>query len=272
MRRILLFSDVDGTLLDSDGRYAVTAEELASVSDWLTVVLASSRSLDELVRIQLDLGLNGPLVAENGAVVAVPDNELLRFVGARVVVGGRPFRVRVVGREAKRVRHHLRTAAASLGCPFVAQVTPATDTPRLASVLIRPTPGASTASLEVLQQALQAGGLSVASGGRWIAVTDGADKGVGARVVSEALRRSGHRYDLVAAVGDDDNDLPLLGVADRRFVIASADGHWRTALVALPGAERVVPPGILGWRAVLRELAAYTVVPCPSFPHAPAGR
>jgi mannosyl-3-phosphoglycerate phosphatase len=252
----LLFSDVDGTLLDGHGRYAVGADDLARVADRIRVVLASSRTVLELSRNQRDLGISGPVVAENGAVVALPWDDRLRDAGIREVIDDRIWCVIPLGAPAARVRADVQEAARARDVRYVDQGEDDASLGRGYSVLLRPVPGAPWRSLDRLIGALRQLGYFVTSGGAWLAVTARVEKGDGAREVLSQLGRLGMRYSLVAAAGDGDNDTSLLLAADRRFVIGRDDGTWHPALRALPDVECVPTPGIAGWRDVLRQLAA----------------
>lgn len=256
MRSILLLSDVDGTLLDHGGRYAVAPRDLSSVASRVTLVLASSRTVLELSRNQRDLGIEGPVVAENGAVVALPWHASLRTFGAYEVIDSRAWCVHVLGIPAMEIRDALQQAARAVGVAYLDQADVDPSLGRRASVLLRPTPGVSDAALATLAEAMRANGWTVASGGAWLAVTGHADKGRGVAALRSALDRLGSRYTLTAAVGDGDNDVSLLLAAERRFVIGREDGTWHPALRALPDVECVPTPGIAGWRDVLRQLTA----------------
>ena len=250
----LLFSDVDGTLLGADGRYAMSAAELAPALQQLDVVLASSRTVLELARNQRDLGIEGPVVAENGAVIAWPSTDALSSVGLREEIDGRPWRVALLGMPADELRAEVREAAQRLGTAYIDQeeVEPALG--RRCSVLLRPIPGRDFASLDALAAVLRLRGLAVASGGTWLAVTGGADKGDGVRAVREWWQRAGRDHARIAAAGDGDNDVPLLLACDRRFVIARDDGTWHPALQGIPDVECIETPGIAGWCDVIRRL------------------
>jgi len=255
MPRILFFSDVDGTLLDRAGRYAMTPDELSPLSACLDIVLASSRTVLELSRNQRDLELAGPVVAENGGVVALPWHELLSGVGVREVIDARTWCVIEVGDPAAVLRDEVGAGARATGVTWVDQDDVEPGLGRRASVLLRPPAGHEWSSLEPLAGWLRARGRTVASGGDWLAVTGGADKGRGALTLIDCLARLGHTYALVAAAGDGDNDAPLLAASHRRFAIARDDGTWHPALRALPGVECVPVSGIAGWREVVRALA-----------------
>jgi mannosyl-3-phosphoglycerate phosphatase len=258
MATILLFSDVDGTVLGRDGRYAVTAEELAPWLPRVDIVLASSRTVRELVRNQRDLGIEGPVVAENGAIAAFPWQPAAAIGAERALIDGHPWWVSMLGWPADRLRAQVQRAAAHVGIAYVDQDHVEPGLGRVASVLVRPDgPHRDMAALAPLATELRRVGCTVASGGDWLAVTGSADKDTGARAVRQALTLAGHRYTLVAAVGNGDNDLPLLHAAERGYVISCEDGSWHPALDAHPGSERVVAPGIAGWRELVRRLARF---------------
>ncbi len=68
--RAVLFTDVDGTLLDADYTVGVPQAILERTFDKHSVVLVSSRTVTELFALQEQLGLYGECIAENGGVVA----------------------------------------------------------------------------------------------------------------------------------------------------------------------------------------------------------
>jgi len=254
MAGVILFSDVDGTLLDETGRYAITPDELSLYRDAIDLVLASSRTILELSRNQRDLALSGPLVAENGAVVALPWQDSLSTIGTRETIDAREWCVIAVGDEAASIRDAVRDCAFQLGVSSVDQADVESTLGRRASVLLRPVPGANWDDLIPLATSLRHQGFSVASGGSWLAVTGGADKGKGARALLAVLALSQPSPSVVAAVGDGDNDVPLLAVASKKFVISGTDGRYHPALTALPDTMCVSKAGLSGWRDVLLSL------------------
>jgi len=255
---LLLFSDVDGTLLDRDGHYAMSADELAPFTRSLLIVLASSRTVLELSRNQRALGITGPVVAENGAVIAFPWHELHACCGSRDQIDGRLWCVITLGVTAASIRAAILREAAQLGLDFVDQldVDPALD--RRASVCLRPGYGASTSTLAPLAARLATLGYTAASGGDWLAVTQHADKGRGARAVLTELAERGETPLVVGAVGDGDNDVPLLCAADQRYVIARDNGTWHDALRVVPNVTCMARHGIAGWRDVVTNFVTFS--------------
>lgn len=68
---ILIVTDIDGTLLDHNGRLPCSAHEWRCAVRPYSVAFASSRTLDELMVLQRALGVVGPCIAEDSAVLAL---------------------------------------------------------------------------------------------------------------------------------------------------------------------------------------------------------
>lgn len=73
-QKTLIFSDLDGTLMD---HYTYESTEALPVIKQLNlaqipVVLTTSKTLDEVISIQQSLAINAPLIIENGAAVLLP--------------------------------------------------------------------------------------------------------------------------------------------------------------------------------------------------------
>jgi mannosyl-3-phosphoglycerate phosphatase len=259
MTRVVLFSDVDGSLLDGAGRYAMGPLALQPYLPALQIVLASSRTVGELIPVQRDLGITGPVVAENGAVVACPAASADNLIGEDAMYDGEAWIVVRLGVRADTLRQQLLEGVQRTGVPIVDQETVAPGLDRRCSVLFRPAPGSAAESLAPLVADLRAQGLTVASGGSWQALTGNADKGTGAAALLQHF--GGDPRPTVAAVGDEDNDVPLLRAAGRGFVIRRPDGTWHPELAALPGVTRLGARGIWGWRTVVRVLGREATTP-----------
>lgn len=255
---LLLFSDVDGTLPGTAPGAAPPRALPRLAAAGVVVVLASSRTLAELVPLRRRLGLAGPLIAENGALVALPDD-------------GGPGRVLVEGSVTMAVAGE-RWVVVTLAPPLavltarVAALPPALQgrwraAAERADAEVEPAGrGRFHSRLLDLRQdpplaALLAGhGIAVAPGGRWWQASTGSDKGNAAiRLLAAWTAWGGHRPD-TAAIGDDANDLPLLAVVRRPFVIRRPGAGHHPALAALPGAIRLDREGDAGWDEMAERL------------------
>ena len=74
---LLVFSDIDGTLMDSHtGEWQAAAPWLARLREHaIPLILCSSKTAAEMLAIQRILGVEGqPFIAENGAVIQLDVN------------------------------------------------------------------------------------------------------------------------------------------------------------------------------------------------------
>ena len=80
MRNYIIFSDLDGTLLDHETySYKPASESLTEIkSRKIPLILSSSKTQAEIKRIQLRLNLNDPFIFENGSGVFYKD-EVINF-------------------------------------------------------------------------------------------------------------------------------------------------------------------------------------------------
>lgn len=266
----LVISDVDGTLLDPGG-WAAPPAELRRLLGSRPLILASSRTVRELVVLQRTLGLTGPVIAENGAVIAL-DAPALDGTTTPRTIGRRTVHVRRMGLRAELVRERLFAAARSAGVALRTAdrldaahrarhgivshgaAERALDA-REASVLLEP-PVLSGSARTRWIEALAAHGVTVSTGGRWACAVSGADKGRAAQLVRALLAEAWHTPVETVGLGNDANDVPLLAVVDRPIVVRADDGRAHPALVAVPHAIVCARPGVSGAIETLRHQLA----------------
>lgn len=246
--RVVLFADVDGTLLDARDGLAISPRQVAALRDCVEIVLASSRTLVELAPIQRRLGLVAPLVAENGAVISLPP----RWRGRRAATR----RVMALGRPASRLRPLVRQCAERAGVSIVDQrdTLPGRGQAvrRTHSVCIRRRRSAGAGRFV---RALLDSGLEATVSGTWITITGGANKGSAAKAVVALARQQGVPYRATAAVGNAENDAPLLAAADGRYAIRNPRTGHDPALLDIPGVHRLGSSGTRAWRELLALLS-----------------
>ncbi len=117
--------------------------------------------------------------------------------------------------------------------------------------------GANEAARARFLRLARRSGLEVSRGGRFWHLFGGCDKGLAVRRLTALFRRAGSRPVRTLALGDAENDLPMLGAANRAVLLPRPDGTFdRTVLRSLPRVARGSAPGPLGWNeAVLEALA-----------------
>jgi mannosyl-3-phosphoglycerate phosphatase len=242
--RIALFSDVDGTLLDARDRFALTPDEVLRMAPHVELILSSSRTVAELTVLQRRLGLSGPMIAENGAVVAFP----ARWRGSE----SRRREVIALGTPAAGLVPRIHRCAERVGVRVVNQKRLLPDGGRSLrrgySVCLLDWTGPSA---ERFIRCLAREGLEGSRSGTWITITSGPHKGTGVRAILTRARELGAPFSSVAAVGNAANDRPLLAAARARFVVRNPRVGHDPSLADLPGVTLLGAAGRRAWREVL---------------------
>lgn len=254
---IVLFTDLDGTLLDHHTyRPGPALAELRRLqAGGVLVVPASAKTPAELAALAAELPFTGPMIAENGAA-------LLTGSGTRVL--GVPY---------ARVRALLARAARSVGATVTGfgdlttdQIMTWTGLDRAAAVRAADRQWSESFRIdsgdeEALSRALADRGLRTVRGARFRTALGQHDKGDAARLLLATLAAAGTRV-TSWAIGDAANDFELLAAVDHPMLVRAHDGAW--ADLTLPNLLRLDGVGPTGWAQ-----AAPHVLP-PSSPSSPS--
>ncbi len=239
----LVFSDLDGTLLDHD-TYSWQAAEPMLVrlkSLGVPVILASSKTAPEMavLRTAMDLG-PVPMICENGA----------GLVSATHVLDDRTeyFDLRA---KLDQVPSDLRMAFTGFGDMSVDQIIAATGLPPASAALAAERgfsePGlwsGDEAGLQAFLSCLKASGIAARRGGRFLTLSFGKTKADRMADIQAMFPPCA-----TIALGDAPNDVEMLVAADHGVIIANPS---HAALPQLPGekAGRIIrskKPGPHGW-------------------------
>lgn len=256
-RRLVVFSDLDGTLLDEHYRHDAADATLARLrAAAVPLVLTSSKTLAEMVRLRDALAPGMPVIFENGCGIAMPDAAsgedrierfgptyadlcaTIRAVRSETAVAFRGFH----DMSETEVAERTGLAAADAGR---ARAREASE------------PGVfegTDAQLERFRRALADHDLRLVRGGRFLHVMPETDKADAVRRVAASLRAAAPGTTLLTIVaGDSENDADMLRAADRAVVVRRSDGSW----LDLERREHVLRSdaiGPAGWAECLERL------------------
>jgi mannosyl-3-phosphoglycerate phosphatase family protein len=230
----LVVTDLDGSLLDHDDYSYDAAKPVLQLLEQMRipVILASSKTSAEMLALREELGNEHPFIVENGAAIYIPTRYFAKQPEGTDVHKG------YWRRELAEPRAHWSAKLnmlrdrfsgdfmdfASAGTQGVAEMTGLSpEKAALANQREYSEPvqwrGSDTA-LEAFLASLTAAGARVLKGGRFYSVAGDCDKGQALawlRNEYALAARASAVYDL--AVGDGDNDIPMLEIAHRALQI-----------------------------------------------------
>lgn len=271
MGQLIIFTDLDGTLLDARTRSWRAAqaalEELRRRR--LPLVLCTSMTRAQVLPLREELGIAHPFVAENGGGIYVPRNYF-------------PFPLPAARKEAD-------TEVLELGVAYAKLVAALDEAAQTAGVQVRgfsrltdkevaKLTGLSPAEARLARRRefdepfllekgtpkqkekffnwLQQRGLRWREDSRFLHLMGDNEKGAAVRRLVEFYAKKYSGRVRTVGLGDSANDLDFLAAVDTAVVIARPDGAHDPELRAkLPGA-RLAAAGPAGWNAAVQQLLA----------------
>lgn len=208
--RLIVFSDLDGTLLDHQTYSAQAAQPALDRLQALgvPVILASSKTAVEIAQIQAQLGLEGlPAIVENGAALLQDGADNSAYLAIRKTLDALPSDLR---------QHYV--GFGDLDVVGVAQLT-GLPLPQAALAKTRNAsePGTwrgSEADLDKFLLLLGEHGISARRGGRFLTLSFGATKADRMRELIDASHA-----DVSIALGDAPNDTEMIQLADYGVIV-----------------------------------------------------
>lgn len=270
-RRLVIYTDLDGTLLDAE-TYAYEAARPALEAirrHRALLVLCSSKTRAEMAPLVSALGLRAPFIVENGGAIYLPREEFAAWVPTAEPCGA--WMRLVLGVPRARLQECLVELKRRLPVPIVSWSD-------LAPEAIAEECGLS---LEAAQRAMQREfdepfrvasddpellsrmaaivaehGLRLARGGRYFHLMGASDKGRAVRALAEILRR---RFGAIftVGIGDSENDAPMLAEVDLPILVRRPSGEPDPAVLRLiPHARVTSAVGPIGWNEAVLDLLA----------------
>lgn len=273
----IVFTDLDGTLLDYDGYTwgpaGAAARELLLCGG--SIVFCSSKTLAEQRIYRRDLGIRDPMIVEDGSAVVIPRG----YFPERIDLGMEPWgrdgdcdilvlgvRRDLVLERLRELRETERIALRGYSDMTPEEVQEMTGLDESAAGRARTRDFSETVHVEGgaeewrrLMAALEMRGLhTFGRGPTGTVVGLGADKGRAVELLTSLYGQaaagpdSGRTPPLTVGIGDAANDVPMLRVVDRAFLVEKPAGGW--ADIEVKGLERVKGVGPVGWSRVVRSL------------------
>jgi mannosyl-3-phosphoglycerate phosphatase len=266
--RILVFSDLDGTLLDQctySFEAALPAIELLRRKK-IPLIICTSKTRAEVEVVRYRLRNTDPFIVENGGAAFVPAGYLPgRIPGVKedspylVIEFGTPY-----GKLLKAfvlIKDYAGGKARGFADLSVEEIADLTHLFRPEAALAKkreydePFLVEDPSLIPAIEQAAAAVGLRITRGGRFFHLTGDNDKGRAVRRLQALYARTAGGSLRSIGLGDSLNDLPLLAAVDFPVLVQKPDGRHDSA-VRLP--NLILAPGVgpEGWRAAVFDLVS----------------
>jgi hydroxypyruvate reductase len=264
MNKTVIFTDLDGTLLD-EATYSFAAARPALnliACSGTPLLLCSSKTSSEIEQYRNRLGNTHPFISENGGGIFIPRGhfpfpiEAEESGGYQLIRLGQPYAE--IRKAFIRLREESRAKVLGFGDMSPAEVAKLTGLSHDDAVLAmqrdfdEPFVFEGEPDTDFLN-AIKAAGLRWTQG-RIFHIMGKHDKGRAVDILMSIYRR---QYDGVTsiALGDSLNDLAMLAAADRPVLVRHRDGSCDER-INLTGLMRTTLPGPAGWNEALLQLTA----------------
>jgi mannosyl-3-phosphoglycerate phosphatase len=277
--RLVIFTDLDGTLLDHEnyswqGAQPALARVKASGTPW---VLCTSKTRAELEPLRDALDHRHPFIVENGGAILIPHGYFTVPLPPHVTINR--YQIIQLGAPYPLLRRTLDEIKDASGVPIrgygdltVQEVAALTGLPLEAATrakareydepFIIGVEGEGTeADRRRVLSLIEAKGFRWTRGGRFHHLMGRHDKGNAVSILTDVYRTQ-YGSIITVGLGDSYNDLPMLGAVDRPILVKRPDGRYDPD-VALPGLEFADGIGPAGWNAAITALLDATDAKTP---------
>jgi mannosyl-3-phosphoglycerate phosphatase len=271
-KRLIVFTDLDGTLLDQHTySYAASLPALRKVQALkMPVILCSSKTRAEIEPLWRELAIEDPFIVENGGGICFTPNYFSFAVeNARsdtklntIELGSRIEDLRAGLAEAARRLHVRVRSFGELSSKDIVDLTGLSRQQAQAAaqrVYDEPFLIDEPSRERILATALRMKGFTVTRGDRFFHLSRGSDKGKAARLLINLYGKDGASF-LSVGLGNSANDLSLLRAVERPVLIRNPDRSWDSTITQnIPGIRKTMNIGPDGWAESVEKILAEIV-------------
>jgi mannosyl-3-phosphoglycerate phosphatase len=265
-KRILAFTDLDGTLLDHE-TYSFAAARPAVRRlrrESIPLIICSSKTRAEIEVVRAALNNRDPFIVENGGAVFIPKAYFHQELPS--AKKGSRYDILEIGTSYTRLLQVLTQIKEKLPGKLIGfSDLPVKDIAELTGLSVRdaalakkreydePFLLADPGFLQTTLEMATAAGLNITQGGRFFHLTGDNDKGKAVRLLQTIYEEEAHRSLKSIGLGDSANDLPLLEAVNFPVLVQKPGGRYDPS-IRLEKLYYAPGEGPVGWRAAVLDL------------------
>jgi len=264
---IIVFTDLDVTLLDhSTYSYREAEKALRSLREkGIHLVLCSSKSRDEIKIYRDKLSNNEPFISENGGAIYIPEEYGLKCEfnktdnGFLVVEIGSEYKIlnSVFGEIRRKTGINVKSIAEFTVDEVVALTGLSREEACLAQKKEYSLPfiiDGSEEDVKTIKDEIRLSGFNYTEGARFAYLMGGNDKGKAVNILVDIFRKNYPETKIVTVgLGDSLNDLPMLEVVDKAFLVKKELGNYEER-IKVDDLNYVDGIGPVGWNKAILGL------------------
>ncbi len=239
--QFIVFTDLDGTLLDSNNySYEPAIPGIKRLKDEkIPLIPVTSKTLSEVQVLLYVLKLRSPIVVENGALIAFPKGYFAKYEEAAIdLESDGDMNILRFGLQYSNIRDILMRIRAAHSFDFLgfgdmstAQISQASGLSLNKASQAKVRTGSepiiwndSEHALELFQNELKLNALKLTSGGRFRTVVGDNDKGQAVQQLTQLYQKKYGNNLATIGLGDSLNDESMFSVVNTPVVVRQADG------------------------------------------------
>ena len=269
-KRVLIFTDLDGTLLDADNySFEEALPALREIKKRkIPLVLCSSKTRAELELYQKKLKLEEPFISENGGAVFIPrgyfgqiPSELKKKGKYLVLELGTPYPQ--IRSKFLEVFDKSNLKAVGFGDLTTEEISSLLNLSKAEAnlakereydepfYLLEKTRGEK---IRLAEKEFNKNGLSLTTGGRLFHLTGNNDKGKAVKLLAQIYKNNWGNDLLTIGLGDSSNDLPLLESVDMPVLVRKKSSSYEQQILNKLKVYKASGIGPQGWNQAILDL------------------
>ncbi len=270
--RLLIFTDLDGTLLDSDYSFKKAVPALKLIQEkGISLIICSSKTRPEIEKCRRKLKNEHPFISENGGGVFIPKSQKLMIQKSEVnVKEDEKYYLISLGADYAELRIVLNGLKSEgldvkgFGDMSIREVAELTGLKivdaRMAKQRDFDEPfifQGDASSVRKLKRRIKARGYNLTRG-EFYHIMGESDKGRGVDLLVKMYKKQ-YGNIITAALGDSPNDIEMLLNTDHPVVVKKRDGKYDASIIRnVKGCIKAEGVGPEGWnRAVIELIGLY---------------